>query len=58
MPISLRLLMCCPPHFAISLKIRFKPRLPAKAVGIDQAELRRGLSNRLPPHLVRDVLPD
>jgi hypothetical protein len=58
MPISIRLLIFGPPDFAISLKMRLKPRAAARAGGIETAKLRRGLSDRLPPHLVRDVLPD
>ncbi len=58
MPIAIHLLIVSPSDFAISLKVRFKPRLRARAIGTGPATLRRRLSERLPPHLVRDVLPD
>ena len=58
MPISIRLLMFGPPDFAISLKVRFQRRVPAKAGEDERERLRRRLSRRLSPQLLRDVLPD
>lgn len=58
MPISIRLLMVCAPDFAISLKVRVRSRPGAGAAEGERERLRRALSNRLSPHLVRDVLPD
>jgi hypothetical protein len=58
MPTSIRLLMFGPPDLVISLRIRSTLRLPTKGGGIESAKPRCELSNRLPPHLVRDVLPD
>ena len=58
MPISIRLLMFCQLDVAISLRVRLTRRLPAKAGETEREGLRRRLSTRLSPRLLRDVLPD
>ena len=58
MPISIRLLIFSPPDFSISLKVRRKARPPARERADERERLRLALSGRLPPHLLRDVLPD
>jgi len=58
MPISIRLLMAWQPDFALSLRVRVRLQ-PRPDAAVDERErLRRRLSTRLPPHLVRDVLTD
>jgi hypothetical protein len=62
MPISIRFLVLCRPAFTLLLKVRFEPPSAPlygpRVADAQQAILVRELSKRLPPHLVRDVLPD
>jgi len=66
MPISIRFLILCRPAFTLLLKVRLEPPAPSRhgplygprAADAQQAMLVRELSRRLPPHLLRDVLPD
>jgi hypothetical protein len=57
-PISIHLLIFGPPDFAIAVRVRLKPARPAGAGDPERGRLRRELSARLPPRLVRDMLPD
>ena len=61
MPISIRLFFILRPSFRMAALIRFDP--PSSRPGphlhdAEHARLRRELSKRLPPHLVRDILGD
>ena len=58
MPISIRLLTVRQLDIAISLRVLLTRRLPAKAGETEREGLRRRLSTRLSPGLLRDVLPD
>jgi hypothetical protein len=58
MPISIRLLIFGRPDLPVSLKLRVRPRSRAGAGDAQRERLRRELGERLPPHLVRDVLAD
>ena len=57
MRISIRLLMLGLPDVAISMTVRLRRRLPARASEGERVRLWRKLSRSLPPRLLRDVLP-
>ena len=56
MPIAIRFLVFMRPSLGIVLKVRIEP--PARRAEASKADLQDALSKRLPPRLVRDVLPD
>jgi hypothetical protein len=58
MPISIHLLIFGRPDLPVSLKLRVWPRSRASTADDQREKLRRELAERLPPHLVRDVLSD
>ena len=56
MPIAIRFLVFMRPSLGLVLKVRIEP--PARWAEGAKPDLEGVLSRRLPPRLVRDVLPD
>ena len=58
MPICLWLLLFPRSDFRLSIRVRVEAPAPARKTTSDRARLASDLERRLPPHLLRDVLPD
>lgn len=56
MPIAIRFFVLVRPRFAVLLRVRIAP--PTTDAKASVADVRGALAKRLPPRLVRDVLPD